>query len=128
MACTVVTIEQHLRGLVSKYDVPDDTLRSILFQAEASWGMPVSDMDREAVELAEAYLYVWCLNLLPYSKNNTEDSDGGWKHTEGGYQTLDAMRNRWWHFLRLYYRRWHWPWLKDLIEETSTSKVTMINL
>ena len=123
-----VTIEQHLRGLVDKFTVSDATLRSILYQAGVSYGTPLSDLERESVELCEAWLYVWCLNLLPYSKNNTKDSDNGWEHTEGGYQTLDADRNRWWFYLRWLWRRWRWPWLKELIDENNKSGIVVFNL
>lgn len=123
-----VTIEQHLRGLINQFAVADETLRSILYQAGVSWGTPLTDMERENVELCEAWLYVWCLNLLPYAKNNTKDSDGGWEHTEGGYQTLDADRSRWWSYLRWLWRRWRWPWLKELLDDTSQSRIVMFNL
>lgn len=122
------TIDDHLRGLTDGFSVSDDTLRSVLYQAGVPSGMPLSELGGEEVALCEAHLYVWCLHLLPYSKNNTKDSDGGWEHTEGGYQILAADRDRWWRYLRWLCRRWGWPWLEELLKEERASRVEVFNL
>ena len=122
------TKEQHLRGLIGKFDISDSTISSILYQASVSEGMLLTDLSSEEVDRATAYLYLWCLNLLPYSKNNTKDSDGGWEHTEGGYQLIAADRDRWWAYLRWLWRRWRWPWLEELMEDAKQSRVVVFNL
>lgn len=123
-----ITIEEHLRGLVEKFDLSDTTISAILMDAGVSEGMPVSELSREQLDLAVAHLYLWCLHFLPYSKNNTKDADGGWEHTEGGYQLLAADRERWWAYLRWLWRRWRWPWLEELLDEEKSSKVVVFNL
>lgn len=115
-------------GLVEKYALEGSTITSILTQAGISEGIPVSELSQEELDTAVAHLYLWCLHFLPYSKNNTKDSDGGWEHTEGGYQLLAADRERWWSYLRWLWRRWRWPWLEELLEENRRSRVVVFNL
>lgn len=122
------TIEQHLKGLVDQFPVSDETIRSILMQADVAEGMMVTDLEEEQVDMCCAYLYMWCMNMIPYSRNNTSDSDGGWSHTEGGFQMLAGDRRRWLGYLRFLFRKWQWPWLKDLLEETQDSRIRVYNL
>lgn len=122
------TIEDHLRGLSGLTPITDDVLVSVLYQANVPCGMPLTDLSEEEVDRATAWLYVWMLHLLPYSKNNTKDSDGGWEHTEGGYQLLEVDRRRWLSYLRWLYRRYRWKWLEELLDEEKESRIVVFNL
>lgn len=84
----VLTIEQYLRGFVAM-DIPNTTLVSILAKRGIEQGSDVTAVSEKDADLALADVYLY-LATLPSVKNNTEDSDGGWKHTEGGYQILVA--------------------------------------
>jgi len=85
-----LTIEQYLRGRVA-YDIPDETLRSILLDREISEGTIVSDLSDDKDErkklrdLCLADVYMYCANL-PSTRNNSSEADGQWKSEQGGYQ------------------------------------------
>lgn len=78
-------IEEYLRGVVS-YQVADNALNSILFKRKIAAGEMASALTEKQLDLCTADLYLWCATT-PSTQNNTEDSDGGWKHVEGGWQT-----------------------------------------
>ena len=78
-------IEDYLRGVVS-YQVADNALNSILFKRKIAAGEMASALTEKQLYLCTADLYLWCATT-PSTQNNTEDSDGGWKHVEGGWQT-----------------------------------------
>lgn len=97
-----MTLEQYLRGLVS-YEIPDDTLRAILFNRGIEENTSVTklfvpDPDDETVtedyvafenkklrDLSLADIYMYCAGL-PSAKNNSSEADGQWKSEQGGYQ------------------------------------------
>jgi len=85
-----LTIEQYLRGRVA-YDIPDETLRSILLDREISEGTIVSDLSDDKDErkklrdLCLADVYMYCASL-PSTRNNSSEADGQWKSEQGGYQ------------------------------------------
>lgn len=83
-----LTIEEYLRGFVA-VDIPDTALASIFAKRGITRGCAVSDVDDKGRDLSLADLYIY-LSTAPSVKNNTEDSDGGWKHTEGGFQIAVA--------------------------------------
>ena len=91
-----LTVVEYLRG-VTAYDVPDSALRVILVKRELGADETVESIPvvsspdgvssgRKSLDLATADLYMWCAST-PSVKNDTEDSDAGWKHKEGGWQT-----------------------------------------
>lgn len=83
-----LTIEEYLRGFVA-LDIPDATLVSIFTKRGVAPQSDASDVEEKEKDLCLADLYIY-LSTAPSVKNNTEDSDGGWKHTEGGYQIAVA--------------------------------------
>lgn len=114
-----MTIEEYLRGLVY-YDVPDSTLRSILFKRKVAEGADVDTLEERDLDLCLAEVYMWCAST-PSSKNNTEDSDGSWKHTEGGWQTSAYDKRQ----MRTMALDLFKKWGESL---SSESKVVLINL
>ena len=78
-------IEEYLRGVVG-YQIADNALNSILFKRKIAAEAMASSLTEKQLDLCTADLYLWCA-ATPSTQNNTEDSDGGWKHVEGGWQT-----------------------------------------
>lgn len=97
-------IGQYLRGFFA-IDLTDATLASVLLRRGVSADAfieDVSDKDRD-VCLADLYIY---MSTAPSVKNNTEDSDGGWKHTEGGYQIAVADKRAFRAMAKRLYAKW----------------------
>lgn len=80
-----LTIENYLRGKVG-FDVPDNALNTIFADRGLVMGEPVSDIEKRVLDLATADLYMYCAST-PSVKGSTEDSHGGWKHKEGGWES-----------------------------------------
>lgn len=80
-----LAIEQYLRGKVG-FDIPDAALASIFADRAINQGDLVSNLDRKTLDLATADLYMYCAST-PSVKGSTEDSHGGWKHKEGGWES-----------------------------------------
>lgn len=80
-----VPIEDYLRGVVG-YQIANNALNSILFKRKIAAEAMASSLTEKQLDLCTADLYLWCA-ATPSTQNNTEDSDGGWKHVEGGWQT-----------------------------------------
>lgn len=73
--------------------MPEETISSVLddfgvFPEESKDGVP-----RKVKDLAEANI-AKILADMPSVSGSTEDSDGGWKHREGGSQLSDSARKR----------------------------------
>lgn len=114
-----MVIEEYLRGLVS-YDLPDNTLKSILFKRDVNPGEEVDNVSEKDRDLCLAEVYLWCATT-PSAKNNTEDADGNWKHIEAGWTTSAFDKRQ----LRAMAKE-----LFDKWGETATTiqKITLINL
>lgn len=96
MSCAEMTIEQYLRGRIY-YDIPEETLRSILFDRGIGEGTPVVELsliednekrlyeNKKLRDLCLADVYMYCASL-PSTRNNSSESDGQWKSEQGGYQ------------------------------------------
>lgn len=80
-----MTIEDFLSGATA-YEIADNALKRVLVKRKIAFGTMVSELTERQLDLATADIYMWCAST-PSSKNDTEDSDGGWKHKEGGWQT-----------------------------------------
>ena len=78
-------IEEYLRGVVG-YQIADNALNSILFKRKIAAEAMASSLTEKQLDLCTADLYLWRA-ATPSTQNITEDSDGGWKHVEGGWQT-----------------------------------------
>ena len=93
-----MTIEAYLRGCVG-FDVSDEAIATILVDREVEIGADVTDLDKRTKDLCKADLYMWCAST-PSIVGSVEDSNGVWKHKEGGTQSsafdkrnLRAMAN-----------------------------------
>lgn len=78
-------LAEYLRGKVAM-EIPDSALASIMDDRGLSENIDTSELDRRTKDLCVADLYLWCAGT-PSVKGSVSDSDGGWKHTDGGWQT-----------------------------------------
>ena len=85
------TISDYLEGLFPGYILTDKTFKSILSKYGMSANTPARDVPEKVKDLAEADI----AELLASTSSVTgsiEDSDGGWKHREGGSQMTNYER------------------------------------
>ena len=92
-----MTIEDFLSGATA-YEIADNALT-------IAFGTMVSELTERQLDLATADIYMWCAST-PSSKNDTEDSDGGWKHKEGGWQTSAYDKRQLREMAKELYEKW----------------------
>ena len=102
-----MTVEEYLYGCVG-FDVAENAIATILIDRGVEVGSSVSTLDKRTKDLCKADLYMWCAST-PSVIGSVEDSNGVWKHKEGGTQSsaydkrnLRAMANE---IYRLYGER-----------------------
>ena len=80
-----LTIENYLRGKVG-FEIPDNALLSIFADRGLEKGQLIEGVEKRTLDLATADLYMYCAST-PSVKGSTEDSHGGWKHKDGGWES-----------------------------------------
>ena len=95
---TFMTVEDYLYGCVG-FDVAENAIATILVDRGVKAGSSVLALDKKTKDLCKADLYMWCAST-PSIMGSVEDSNGVWKHKEGGTQrsaydkrNLRAMAN-----------------------------------
>lgn len=95
---TDMTVEEYLYGCVG-FDVAENAIATILVDRDVEAGSSVLSLDKRTKDLCKADLYMWCAST-PSIMGSVEDSNGVWKHKEGGTQSsaydkrnLRAMAN-----------------------------------
>jgi hypothetical protein len=93
-----MTVEEYLYGCVG-FDVAENAIATILVDRDVQAGSSVLSLDKRTKDLCKADLYMWCAST-PSIMGSVEDSNGVWKHKEGGTQSsaydkrnLRAMAN-----------------------------------
>lgn len=93
-----MTVEEYLYGCVG-FDVAENAIATILIDRGVEAGSSVSSLEKRIKDLCKADLYMWCAST-PSIMGSVEDSNGVWKHKEGGTQSsaydkrnLRAMAN-----------------------------------
>ena len=93
-----MTVEDYLYGCVG-FDVAENAIATILVDRGVEAGSSVIALDKKTKDLCKADLYMWCAST-PSIMGSVEDSNGVWKHKEGGTQSsaydkrnLRAMAN-----------------------------------
>ena len=114
-----MTIEDFLSGATA-YEIADNALKRVLVKRKIAFGTMVSELTERQLDLATADIYMWCAST-PSSKNDTEDSDGGWKHKEGGWQTSAYDKRQ----LREMAKELYEKWDEEVVKGT---KITIVNL
>lgn len=99
-----MSIEEYL-GSVTSYDVPDNSIKGILIRRGIRFGSQITSLTERDIDLATADVYMWCATT-PSSKSSTEDSDGLWKHKEGGWATSAFDKRELRRMARELYSKW----------------------
>lgn len=93
-----MTVEEYLYGCVG-FDVAENAIATILVDRGVQADSSVLALDKRTKDLCKADLYMWCAST-PSIMGSVEDSNGVWKHKEGGTQSsaydkrnLRAMAN-----------------------------------
>jgi hypothetical protein len=81
------TIEQSLVGMVD-FNVPEATLKAILFNNEVQEGTPVTGVDERERDLCLADLLMW-LSSSSTATSGEYISDGGWQHQKANKVVVD---------------------------------------
>lgn len=112
--------EQWLKGMVD-YNVPDDTVRSILFNNGVAFDTSVSEVAQKERDLCLADLYMW---LASSSSSTTGEyiSDGGWQHQKAAKNVVDRAG------LRAMAQRLYEKWGSAKTDTAATGRFTMKNL
>lgn len=80
-----MTVEDYLYGCVG-FDVAESAISTILVDRNVESGSSVLALDKKTRDLCKADLYMWCAST-PSVMGSVEDSNGVWKHKEGGTQS-----------------------------------------
>lgn len=81
------TIEQWLVGMVD-FNVPEATIKAILFNNEVTEGASASDVDERERDLCLADLLMW-LSSSSTATSGEYISDGGWQHQKANKVVVD---------------------------------------
>lgn len=81
------TIEQWLVGMVD-FNVPEATIKAILFNNKVTEGTSASDVDERERDLCLADLLVW-LSSSSTATSGEYISDGGWQHQKANKVVVD---------------------------------------
>ena len=82
-----------MQGLLG-LNIPEGSIQSILDgRGGISGATPLKDVEKRDADLLKADLYVWRA-LSPSTGQSVEDSDGFWKHREGGYSQTPSDKDR----------------------------------
>lgn len=87
----VCTISDYLEGLFPGYTLSVKTFKSILSKYGIDAKMPESDVLEKVKDLAEADIAELVASTSSIA-SSIEDSDGGWRHREGGGQMTNYER------------------------------------
>lgn len=112
------TIELWLRGMVD-YDIPDSTLKSILFNNNIDFGADAKGLTEKERDLCLADLYMW-LSASSTSTSGESVSDGGWQHTKSNKVVTDKaiLRQK----ASALYAKWDSPKVAEAIPNRITVK------
>lgn len=117
---TPLTIKEWLQGKVG-VTLTNEVLRTAMWSANINDDdAPMCAVSPEQADLALAEIYWWVASQ-PYTKNKVEDSDGQWKHIDGGY-IMSEQDKRWYRDeANRIWRRWN----KEIKKQAT---VKLINL
>lgn len=114
------TIDQWLRGMVD-YNLPDDTVRAVLFNNGVESGASASGVGQRERDLCLADLYMW-LSSSSSSSTGEYVSDGGWQHQKAAKNVVDRAG------LRRLAQGLYAKWGSDKAADTSSGGFTMRDL
>lgn len=120
MSCGGFTIETWLKGMVD-YDIPEATLKAILFNNKIEEGTRAADVSEKQRDLCLADLLMW----LASSSSATSGeyvSDGGWQHQKSNKNVVDRSG------LRARAEQLYKKWDSLKLSEISASKMMFKDL
>lgn len=92
MSNATLTIQEWLQGKVG-VTISNEAMRTAMWSSNIQEGTPMCAISPEQADLALAEIYWWVASL-PSTKNKVEDSDGQWKHIDGGH-IMSEQDKRW---------------------------------
>lgn len=111
------TIEQWLIGMVD-FNIPEATLKAILFNNEVQEGTPVTGVDERERDLCLADLLMW-LSSSSTATSGEYISDGGWQHQKSTKNVFDRSS------LTARAKALYQKWGSDKAESAVVSKITI---
>lgn len=72
----------------------DDMIANILYKRNIDPCSLIYSLSRKILDLLAADVYI-ASSMMPSVKTSTEDTDGNWKHKEGGGQITEEDKRRW---------------------------------
>lgn len=111
------TIEQWLIGMVD-FNIPEATLKAILFNNEVQEGTPVTGVDERERDLCLADLLMW-LSSSSTATSGEYISDGGWQHQKSTKNVFDRSG------LAARAKALYQKWGSDKAESAVVSKITI---
>ena len=102
----IKTISGYIKG-VSQL-ITEDGLGYVLAKRRLTGEELLSDLSDREVDLAEGTAYFWLSNL-PVGGSTEKVSDGGWSHSEGGWQVSKANIEEWLRKYRALFAKWGEP-------------------
>jgi len=117
---TAYTIEQWLRGMVD-FEVPDGTIRAILFNNAVEEGIGVYHVQERERDLCLADLLMW-LSSSSTITSGEYVSDGGWVQQKSNRNVADRAG------LRQRAQALYAKWSSDKADSALGSKVTIKSL
>lgn len=114
-----LSLAEYLAGFIA-LDIDEGAIRSIAYKRGVEYPCEdVSLLTEKEIDLCLADLYMYCATF-PSVRNNVEDSDGGWKHTEGGWQISVNDKKNYRAMAKRLYEKWG--------ETLPKSSIVIINL
>ena len=91
MADQIYTVEAWLRGMVADFDIPDATIKAVLYNNSVDGSTDISLVSEKDRDLSLADLYM-ALATSSSQTGSIYDADGGWQR---GRSTKNVVDRRW---------------------------------
>ena len=103
-----MTVEMFLRSISQL--VTDDGVKYVCAKRRTEPDYIYTDMEERDADLLEGTMYYW-LSSLPVGGSTEKVADGGWSHSEGGWQVSNANIAEWKARYRELFAKWDEPLL-----------------
>ena len=102
----IKTISEYIKG-VSQL-ITEGGLGYVLAKRRLEGCELIGELTERELDLAEGTAYFWLSNL-PVGGSTEKVSDGGWSHSEGGWQVSKANIEEWLRKYRALFAKWDEP-------------------
>ena len=100
----MVTVVQYMKGIIG-VNIPDDTISVILDNRGILESETISALTVEQKDLLRADIYSYC-TTIPSTSGVVDDSDGDWRHREGGIKLSEQDKRRMERIANAIYRKY----------------------